>query len=357
MAHQIQYKPSSVILSSSIPDIPISVDGAFVDVRLTAGTEKILLSERYYAYSAAVSVVDLASLVEQEMRASGSAYGEFTLSVFTGQPTVSADSHTYRILYCDRYVPQADVEAFLAENFLTTLALRRIAPAHPITLYGYFREGESMACTLAYRVADTDGTQFAAEIAVNADATASADGVAPLKFSLAVPIADAALKLDLPIGDVTLQTVTIFCGLRSATFFVDPALAEASLFRFRNCFNAWDSAVLQSVTTAKTVVHRSTATINRAAQFYDQSVEKTYQVESGSLTSDEAEWIDQLLTSHEVMLSSDPILITESTCEVAQNDSEPSSVKFTYRHLDNRPAIDLPTSPANFSKEFNPTFS
>ena len=38
-----------------------------------------------------------------------------------------------------------------------------------------------------------------------------------------------------------------------------------------------------------------TAVVNGTSQFYDQSVEKTYEVEAGLLTSDEAEWMANCL--------------------------------------------------------------
>ncbi|MDE6644440.1 MAG: hypothetical protein K2K27_10125 [Muribaculaceae bacterium] len=104
-------------------------------------------------------------------------------------------------------------------------------------------------------------------------------------------------------------------------------------------------------TTAKTDLDRSTAVFNGTSQFYDQSVEKTYEVEAGPLTSDEVEWIDQLLTPYDFFcIEPDatnpsapyiftPILITNSPCEVHNADDGLNSVKFTWRYAYNRPYI------------------
>lgn len=123
------------------------------------------------------------------------------------------------------------------------------------------------------------------------------------------------------------------------------------------------------VTTVKSDVDRSTAVVNGASQFYDQSVEKTYEVEAGPLTSDEAEWIDQLLTSYDVFRIEPgatnpddpflfaPILITDSTCEVHNADNKLNYVKFTWRYADNCPCVRMSASPGIFTSPYNIVFS
>lgn len=114
-------------------------------------------------------------------------------------------------------------------------------------------------------------------------------------------------------------------------------------------------------------------------RIYNQSTAKTYEVETGPLTSDKAEWIDQLFSSHNVFRiepeptnSYDPfvlapILITDPTCEI-QNGDESSTkslgyaeklnkVKFTWRYEDNRPIVRLSASPGIFTEHFNPVYS
>ena len=133
VAHRIIYKPSGIILSSALGDIPIAVEGDYVDVLLTT-TAQTILSERYYAYGGTVTLYDLASLIEAEMRSSGLPYADFTLRVFSDTTANKADTCTLHILYCDRYTPHTDVPTFLAENFLTTLPIRRVATAATVSL-------------------------------------------------------------------------------------------------------------------------------------------------------------------------------------------------------------------------------
>ena len=103
MAHRIVYKPQGIIFSSAVGSIDIDVDGEYVDVALTATGGVTVLSERYYAYGGRVTLFDLASLIESEMRWSGNAYADFTLRVYTDTTANKADSCILHVLYCDRY--------------------------------------------------------------------------------------------------------------------------------------------------------------------------------------------------------------------------------------------------------------
>ena len=370
MAHRITYKPTGIILSSTLGNINIAVEGEYVDVLLTA-TARTILSERYYAYGGTVTLYDLASLIEAEMRSSGMAYADFTLRVFTDTTNNKADSCTLHILYCDRFTPNTHVPTFLAENFMTTLPIRRVASAANVSLFFYAEKGESLEYTVVHNFRKKDNTDalYSHEYTAQSGRTASSAGVEQLNISIDSIIADAASYATARLGDIVPVSFTVRCGQRSISFFIDPSLDTAPSFYFRNCFNVWDSVALPAKTTAKTDVERSTAVINGYAQFYNQSATKTYEVKAGPLTSDEAEWIDQLLTSYDVFrVESDPttpedpyvfaqILITDSTCEVQDGDDKLNNVKFTWRYADNRPVVHLSASHGIFTSPYNIVFS
>ena len=162
---------------------------------------------------------------------------------------------------------------------------------------------------------------------------------------------------------------TVRCGQRSVTSFVDNSLTDLESFYFRNCFNVWDSATLPVETTAKTDIERSFAIINGKSRFYNRYTAKTYEVQTGPLTSDEAEWIDQLFSSYDVFriepdatndvdpLVLAPILITDCTCEVQNCDEKLNTVKFTWRYTDNRPIVRLSASRGIFTSPYNIVYS
>lgn len=370
MAHRITYKPQEMLLSSAIGDVNIDVDGTYVDVTLTAFGNVVLLSERYYAHAGRVTLYDFGTLIEDNMRISNSATADFTLCVFSDTVNNKADSWVIHVLYCDRFTANADVSFFLKENFLTTLSARRITANSTISLFFYAEKGESVAYTIAHTFR-TIGSEakYRHQYTMDSGKTATSSGVVQINIAQSDIVADAAGFALVRLSEIELVTFCVRVGQRSITFFVDPSLDERETFYFRNCFNVWDWAALPQVTTAKTDVDRSLAVINGTSRFYNQTTEKTYEVQAQPLTSDEAEWIDQLFSSHDVFriepdatnpedpLVIVPILITECTCEMQDGDEKPNSVKFKWRYANNRPIVHLPASPGIFTSPFNPIYS
>lgn len=370
MAHRIIYKPQGIILSSAIGNIGVDVDGSYVDVTLTAPGGIAVLTERYYAYAGQVTLYDLASLIEAEMRTSGYSTADFTLSVFTDNPGNKGDSCVLHVMYCDRFSVCTDVPKFLKENFLTTLSMRRVATGSTVSLFFYAEKNESVAYTIAHTFRKTGSDAvYRHSYTVDDSKTATSSGVVQLNISLNSIAADAASFATARLGEIALLSFTVCCGQRSISVFVDPILSDRNTFMFRNCFNVWDSATLPVLTKAKTDVERSTAIINGKSRFYNQSTAKTFEVEAGPLTSDEAEWIDQLFSSYEVFriepnevdsydpLILTPVLITDCTCEVQDGDEKLNTVKFTWRYEDNRPLVRLSASPGIFSTPYNIVYS
>lgn len=102
MATRITNKPTGIILSSAIGDIVISSDASFVDVKLTATGSIVILEERYYSFRNEITLHDIASLIEAQMRKMGETISSFTLSVYANGSSSVSDSCTLQILYCDR---------------------------------------------------------------------------------------------------------------------------------------------------------------------------------------------------------------------------------------------------------------
>ena len=370
MAHRITYKPQGRLLSSAVGEITVAVDGTYVDVTLTATGGTVILSERYYAYGGYVTLYDLGSLIEAEMRTSGQSIADFTLRVFTDSVNNKADSCVLHILYCDRFTVCTDIPTFLKENFLTTLSMRRVAPDTTLSLFLYAEKGESIGYSVAHTFRKKDSEAlYRHPYTSDVSRIAESSGIIQLNISLSSIIADAASFAAVRPGDITLLRFTVYCGQRSISCFVDYSLDDRETFYFRNCFNVWDWATLPVLTTAKTDVDRSVAIINGKSLFYNQSTAKTYEVQTGPLTSDEAEWIDQLFSSYNVFriepdptndvdpLVLAPILITDGTCEVQNGDEKLNTVKFTWRYTDNRPIVRLSASPGIFTSPYNIVYS
>ncbi len=128
---------------------------------------------------------------------------------------------------------------------------------------------------------------------------------------------------------------------------------------------------LPRTTTTKVKTDRSVALLGKYSQFYDITHSKEHEVESAPLTSDECLQVEQMFTSptvripygiYSALYDNDfdvlsTILITDFTSELSDTDEKPNSVKFTWRFADNRPKVNIPTSPGIFNDKFQPPFT
>lgn len=367
MAHRITYKPMGILLTSRLGDLGISVDGTFVDVRLVDPYGFDILAERYYASGGSVTLYDFGSLIENALRSSGGTFGSFTLKLLNADSTL-ADSHTYRMLYCDRYTVCTDVATFLRENFLTTLQFRRLAEGDDLGLTLFAMQGEDTTTTihLTYRNVNEAETHIT-DYTFPSKATADKDGLMFLSIEYAEMMSTLCTRLGAKPHAVEIVGFTVRCGQRSVTCYIDRTLRKGEIFFFRNCFNTLETLNLPLTTKTKTDVSRSTAVINTRSSFYNQRTTQTHEVESGPLTSDEAEWIAQLFTSYEVFRlvpnlcdPSDPlqveaVLITDADCIISDSDDKPNTVKFKWRYAEDRPMEHFSASPSTFSETFDLT--
>lgn len=369
MAHRITYKPTGILLTSRLGDLGIDVDGKFIDVRLVDPFGFDILAERYYAAGGSVTLYDFGSLIENYLRSSGSSFGSFTLKLLNTDSTL-ADSHTYRMLYCDRYTVCTDVAAFLRENFLTTLHFRRIAEGDDLGLTLFAMQGEDTTTTihLTYRNVGEAETQLTA-YTFPSKATADRDGLMFLSIEYAEMMSTLCTRLGAKPHAVEIVGFTVRCGQRSVSCYIDRSLRKGESFFFRNCFNTLETLNLPLTTKTKTDVSRSTAVINTRSSFYNQRTTQTHEVQCGPLTSDEAEWIAQFFSAYEVFRlvpnhcdPSDPlqveaVLITDADCITSDSDDKPNTVKFTWRYADNRPMEHFSASPSTFNETFDLTHS
>lgn len=350
----IQFKPAGIILSSALDDISIATTNPHVDVTLSVPGLTIL-QERYFPHNGLVTLQDFASLMEQHLRILEVPLARFTLQA-------GSDSHTFQILYCDRFQVCQDPDSFLRSNFLSTLEFRRIPP-HIDQSLNYLAFKDETTHAVAYSAIRTDdGAIQHFAMSITPDATATKTDVINLTISMETILYEARRRFG---GNPQLLSIQVNVGDRQATFFIDPALTNADTFFFRNCFNTFEAAYLPAVTTAKTTVERETAIVNGNAHFYDQSATKTYEVKATALTPYEADWIDQLITSYSVFraIASDtdalflPVIITDATCEAHNANDTLNDIKFTWRYASNRPIASLPDATRFFTSQFVPTFA
>lgn len=366
MAHEIQYRPSGTVFSSSLPDIPVRVDGDFVDVRLSHPLDGVLLQERLYPFNGSVTLYDLRSLIEEAMRGRRVCVSSYLLEVSSGDESSKYDSVAIRVLYCDKVIASGDLYGFTEENFLTTLDVRRVAPgaSFPVTMFCRAGTVPDVRIKARYRVAGEDSIRDCS-FPFRSGQQISEDSY--ISFEVGVDSVKSSTVEMTGYVDIELRGFTVSCGQRFLHVYADESLSRGRAFIFRNCFNVPELFQMRTVTVGKTEVSRSTATLTSKSRFYDQTVSKTYESDTDSLTFDEAEWIDQFLCSRDVSVIEPgrpgaarvmrPVLITSFTCGISDGDESLNSVKFSWRYDDDRPAVALRVSPGIFTSPYNPVFS
>lgn len=365
----ISNKPAGILLSSALPDIALSVlESSFADVRLTAPDSSVIFDERLYAVDGRVWLCDLASLVESDLCRLGESFGAYLLEAGSKDAATftALDSVSLWVLYCDRFGVCSDIEAFLVENFLTTLPVRRIAPAEPVALSMWVHAGDSLRVDVAATLRNTlDGSVWPVSLILSEASVSARDGVAGVSLSQQQLLALAPASA--PSWAWEVVSFSLAAGHRVAQFFVDGSLDPAESFYFRSCFNVWERASLPIATKAKTKAEVEQAVIRGSAVQYDRRITREFESKLGPLSADEAAWVDQLCTSPDVARvirdeasgeeSPVAVLVTEVDCDIDQHPDSPNSVKLTWRFAVNRPDVRLRMPSGIFTEHYNTAFS
>lgn len=139
-------------------------------------------------------------------------------------------------------------------------------------------------------------------------------------------------------------------------------------FRFRNLFNAIEYIDVAATVRRKTSVERETAVCGGNARQYNRHVARVYEVETGPLTADRLNDLEQLVCSHEVRLCTADydydVITTDHTLEYDNNDESLPAAKFTFRFVNERPRLMadeaaslMPSASRIFSEQFSSEFA
>lgn len=367
----------AMMLSCHIGTISILTDKEYIDVDISTTETGKLLSERYYATDGRVLLYDLRSLVEQAMRPYGIVVMSVWFEVYVDIPDDHSDDYDrggFKCIYCDRDIDIYDFEPLLRSHFLTAAASRRVAPESFVFLpfFAYYGELVNYEVFVDYVLKGTwdeeRGTRTAGHCSFKGplqQTSATSNEVWTHTIFCAEVKRHAE---DMVGGEIELTAFTIRVGDRAASFFIDKSLAGTRPFYFRNCFNVSDSLFVPAVSTAKTKVDRSLAVLGNVSQFYDATCEQTYEVQSAGLTADECSLAEQMFCSNDVRTPYEsapddgdfdalrPVLITDSTSEIAVDPEKPNTVKFTWRYAENRIAQRNPLGLGIFTEPYDYTF-
>ncbi len=353
----ISHITDDVLLSANVPDVTVFTENPYVDITFRSST-RTLLTTRLYQSGGMASLRDLRPIIEASLENNHTPLDTFTIEAGYLDKDAEKATASFAAVYCSAKMPLSP-SSFFVSNYLCTARSRRIPPDGFAWLSLFAREGESLTYTVTADTIADDGTHTIKNYtAGNNGITADADDV----FSLCVTAESVRSHID----GGTITAFTVRCGGRSATFFVDEALADAQAFYFRNVFNAEEALWLPAVTTAKTTADRSIAVVGGQSQFYDRTAERTYEVQTAGLTAEECALAEQLMLSAETRVpdgddtdfdAHPEILITDFTCEISDTAEKPNTLKFTWRYADALPHIAAAEQSAVFTEEYDPSFT
>lgn len=364
---RITYYSPKLLFSSDVPDISVSTDHAYADVRISCSS-LVLLSERFYAVRGIVTIREVAPLIYPLFQ-NDPEFTKADITIGASSEGEVAEKVTFTVICCNRESDLYEPTEWLAENFLTTIRSRRIGPDGWLQLSWYAAKDESISVYVRIKYLDDSGRSRTYRWAQSGILQSAPTAEIYSAYIRMEDIRDA-LREKCNVATPQVVCFTVERGRRMVTFFVDPALAAAPVFHYTNCFNVLEQLPVLCVTTAKIKKDHAIATLSREAQFYDVTLSKEYETQTASLTSDECELMEQMLTANDVRIpyrkgehyesdyfSMKPILITDFTSEISNGDDKLNSVKFTWRFVHNLPGIALPDTPGIFNDTFNQIYS
>ncbi len=346
---------SGYVLTSRLDTIRARTDKTKVEVSVIRDPEgeiDVFFTTTLYAFNGIVELSALGTLIEERFRAKGLITDMISV-------VIDGDSVDFMALYCNHGL---NTDFDYRNCFWTTSGTSLVHRTSAICLAHHFTGSDQYHV----KVVGTDST---GKIAMVERDFTRMGGSFWVSFSVDEILRFALNQTDYETNDVITKVAyfSIEYGTLQKIFYLveDPFFLT---FRFRNLFNAPEYIDIVGKVTRKTVVDRDTAICGGRSRQYNQVINRTYEVETGPLTPDQALSIEQLISSYEVMLIAPAedydIIITDHTCEVDNDDSSLLTMKFTFRLSSDRPTLLdsemdalAPSISHIFSQEFTAVFA
>ena len=355
------FNADTVYFSSNLPSLTISSDRKAVNVRILLDGV-VILSEAYYPDSfGRFNLYDIGDLAAHHMQTVGSIYGLLRIEA-------EESSREMTVVCCSRHVGMLP-SLFLRRHFLTTCHPKLLGPddvdfltspimpdenRHIACEVGYSRDGKSD--NYRYTVIDqpNDNRHFQT-VSIGVSPRAARERIASL--------------VGCRPAEIRIHYLTFTSYSRHQTYMVGEQSPNLRLL-FRNAFNCLELASLHCSVTEKLKATAQSAISQRGYELYDRTSEQTYEVEAANLPIAVAQWLRQLVDSHDVQLVNgdydpddgdwhifDEVQITDSTSETLIGDAELSKLKFTYRYLPAKPRLEVEDTDRIHTAPFDAMFT
>lgn len=341
MATSIQTMVTSgFAFTSDLGDIKIKTDLEQLIIRVNAFDVEDYYTTILYAEGGYVTFRGLRELIEAGMQERGLSITGVAVNVYdlTGD---HLDYDQFEVIYSAYRMP-VSAEQFVTRNFLSTKLSKDISPTSIETLYAITKVSEVIEADVVYL--NSDGKHVTQHIVMDelpsgSGWTLEAIDASPKYIQSRLEDTGAALK--------KLFAYTLILGSRTMVYYINRPKTGV-LFTFRNCFNAYETAIIEGVTVTKTKIDQNIAVSGDVRVPYDKIVEKSYEVQTAPLMPQELSWIEQLFMSMDVRLGQSDlpenlpaIVITESSCEITDSNTETNKVKFEWAFAEELPYATL----------------
>lgn len=357
-----------VLPSSALDLVRIFSDDAFVYISVSVNSEE-LIYEKYYPIQGYIDFSDLKGLIEQYFQKNiDSNFAECT--IFANNNKNETSSKSFNVIYYDRSVDVLDFNEWLSKNFLSLTSIRSAAPSDLIPISYYLPGAEANQISIAASFKNKSGeiSSFYYSLPVTVEWQPNRVITNIIDFSEIKR--QIIQKADLDEDEITLLSVSYQVGDRVATFYIDNKKKASGSFFFLNCFNVWERINFTGITVEKSNSEREVAYIGKYIQNYDIRNSKVFECTSEPLFAFDAALYEEFFFSHEVRMQwgedmnqemdfsvMEKIIISDSTCEISDSDSDLNFVKFTWQFADSSVKQILPKSSKIFDDKYNFSFS
>lgn len=342
---------NTLYISSALPSVvQARVQDDSAEFSLLCYGEPIL-EVTLFAYNNIIRFYDLRSVVEDAIFTYGEDYtGVFQISIQADNYIVLSPEFTviYSAFKIQNY---AD---FLNTHFLTTRQSFRIHRQKRQLLYWYKADNVNTDSHYIDCVVDSYSNEGEKKVLTIDQGSNQYSGM----ISTIVNPSDIQALLDSTFSSDSgrLLSFTVHRGSRSITFFVTDETPDFTL-GFLDGFGCYVYADFHAITRRQLKADRSEASCLNHSVFYDDRSHFEYEVETSFLSSDEALWLEQLLSSRYVVFlhsysRTDEILITSVETEISDSHEAKNKIKFTYKLSDRIPTF----TPQSASQCFTPQF-
>lgn len=328
--------------SASVPDLQFSVDEALAVVAISVG-DATVYSEKLVPVDGVISVSDLSGML--------TVYAERTLVIdVTVSISTTTDTKTaaFQVLFCNADFG-VTAEEFYDSHFLSVLMGPKVTAIGRLEYLHYYGS-DTARCTATY--ADGSTKTFALS-ATGGNSRYTQLDVSPDNFT-------AAGK--------QLVSYVVEAGGRSQLYDIDLQQPDcAPILLFDNSFGVQELLYCTGVHKVTPEYKRMSARFGGLLRNYDIEESRTFQANTGPLTTSMANWADELFRSKEVFLvniyNGEPqvgkeVVITDCKSDNSNEDDYMPRFTFSYQYAQRiHNVIDLKREGRIFDNTFDNTFN